>query len=130
MEMWKNLLLIIVSICCLIILITVATRYFKADYKIEELHGSKQLAIGSILDLVYKCYEKNTGKEGSVICYSFEINLDETIISSDIVEKIDSNKISKYQVQADDLGYSGEIVIIYENEIIYVSKVENERISS
>lgn len=128
--MWQNLLLIIVSICCLIILITVAAKYFKADYNIEELHGDKQLAIDSILNLVYKCYEKNTGKKGSVICYRFEINLDETITSSDIVEKIDNNKISKYQVQSENLGYSGEIVIIYEDEIIYVSSVENERISS
>ena len=43
---------------------------------------------------------------------------------------MDNQKIDEDLVEADDLGSSGEIVIIYENQFMYVKKVGYERISS
>jgi hypothetical protein len=130
METWEWILFIIVALAGMAILILVATTYFKTEYSPKEITGDKQLAIGSILDLAYRCYERNEGRRDSVVCYKFNIDLNEEISASDILGQIDSKKIDKELVESDDLGSSGEIVIIYENQFIYIEKVEYERVSS
>jgi len=130
MEMWEWIVLLIASIVGMIVMISIATNYFRTEYIPKEIVGDKELAIDDILRLVYKCYENNEGKKGSVVCYNVEIKVNEEIGSSDILEKIDNKKIDKSQVESDNLGKSGEIVIIYENQIINIKKVENERIST
>lgn len=130
MKMWEWLLFIIAALAGMAILITVATKFFKTPYIPSEISGDKQLAIADILNLVYKCYENNEGRRGSVICYKINLDLDEAILSSDILGGIDSDRIAEYRVESDDLGDSGEIIIRYENEFIYIKKVEHERIST
>jgi len=130
MEMWKNLMLIIVSLGVMTILILVANKYFKINSTPEEIKGYKEDVIDSILDLVYKCYERNAGSKKSVICYQVKINSNEEIMSSDILEKADTLKIDKYLIKSDDLGEIGKIVIIYENEYIYIKRGQYERIST
>jgi hypothetical protein len=80
--------------------------------------------------LTYKCYDENVGSEKSVICYQGKINSNGEILSSSILEKIDTSKIDENRVKPDNLGNSGEIVIRYENQFIYIEKVENERIGT
>jgi len=130
MGMWKNLMLIIASLGVMTILILVANKYLKINSTPEEIKGYKEDVIDSILDLVYKCYERNAGSKKSVICYQVKINSNEEIMSSDILKKTDSSKIDKYQIKSDDLRDTGEIVIIYKNENIYIKSVEHERIST
>ena len=124
------ILLIIVGICGLVVLIIIATTYFKTDYHQEEISGNKQLVIHSISNLVYKCYEKNLGRSDSVICYQFKMNSTGEILSSDMLNGLDSSRIDISKVIVENLGSSGEIIIRYENEIIFIEKVENERISA
>ena len=114
----------------MIIMISVATTYFRTEYVPKELSGDMDIAIDDLLRLIYNCYEENEGKKGSVICYKIEINLDDSINESLIVDKLDEKRIQASQIDSDDLGTSGEIVIIYENQFINIRKVENERISS
>lgn len=128
MKMWEWLLFFIVGIAGMMILITIASNLLRGEYLEKEIKGDRQFVVSSIVNLVYKCYEKNAGRRGSVICYQFSMNSRGEITSSDIEKQIDSSRVDK--VIAEDLGDSGEIVIRYENQIIYIEKVEHERIST
>jgi hypothetical protein len=130
MEIWEWLVLITASLCIVAILIMVANKYFKIDTAQKEINGYKGDVIDSILDMTYKCYETNLGSGKSVICYQGKINSNGEILSSDILGKIDTSKIEKNRVIADNLGNSSEIVIRYENQFVYIEKVENERVGT
>jgi hypothetical protein len=130
METWEWILLLIVGLVIMIVLIGMATNYFRVDKPPEKITGDKYLAIDDILDLVYKCYSNNEGKKESIVCYTVKIEIDDYIFSSDMLEKVNGEKIDKSLVKSDDLGSSGEIVILYQDQSIYIKKVENERIST
>jgi hypothetical protein len=130
MEIWEWLMLIIASIAIVAILILVANKYFRIESVPSEIKGYKEHVIDSILDLVYKCYNQNLGNDKSVICYQGKINSNGEVLSSDILGKVDASKIDKNRIQADNLGNSAEIVIRYEKQIIYIEKVDYERIGT
>jgi len=127
METWI-ILSIIVGIAAMLILISVALNLFGTSYVQEEIEGDKQYVLSSIANLIYDCFEKNEGRSGSVICNQFTMESTEEISSSDRQDLIDLSGISSIEVE--NLGQSAEIIIRYENQVIYVEKVENERISS
>ena len=127
METWI-ILSIIVGIAAMLILISVALNLFGTSYVQEKIEGDKQYVLDYIANRIYDCYEKNEGRSGSVICNQLTIDSTEEILSSDIEDYLDSSRISSIEVE--DLGRSAEIIIRYENQVIYVEKVENERISS
>ncbi len=131
MEMWNKILMIIVAIVCLIVILGVGSKLFREGIReTEDIEGHKSFVVGRILDLVYDCFNANDGKRGSVICEELTINSTETISSSDILDSIDTSKIERSNLEVDDLGKSAEIIIRYENQIIYVQRVENERIGT
>lgn len=130
MEMWEMILLLIVGLVAMVFLIGIATNYFRLEQTPGKITGDKDLAIDDILNLVYKCYSKNEGKKENSVCYTVKIEVNDSISSSDVLEKVDGNKIDKSLVESDELGKSGEIAILYQDQSIYIKKVENERISS
>jgi hypothetical protein len=130
MEIWELILLTIVAFGMMMVLIGIATNYFRVDKTPDIISGDKDLAIDDILNLVYDCYDHNEGKKESVVCYNFNIELDKDVFSSDIIDKVNENKINKSSVYADDLGVSGKIVILYEDQFIHIKKVGYERIST
>ena len=112
----------------MLILVSVALNLFGVKYSLEKIEGSKQYVLSYITNLIYECFEKNRGRRDSVICNRLVINSTEDISSSDIRSYIDTSRVSRIEVE--DLGRSAEIIIRYENQVIYVEKVENERVSS
>ncbi len=132
MEMWNMVLLIFVGIAGALVLISVGVNFWRTNYFQEkiEIKGDKQDVVKSIVNLMYKCFEENTGKKKSIICEQLVVNSTEAILSSDILNYLDLERIDKSKLKADDLGKFAEIIIRYENQIIYVQVVENERIGS
>lgn len=124
----SNLLYFIAGIATILVLIGVALNLWWNSYFQEKIEGDKQYVLSSIANLIYKCFEVNNGRKESVICNQLMIKSTEEINSNDITSYIDPSRVTKIEV--DDLGSSSEIIIRYENEVIYVEKVENERISS
>ena len=127
METWE-ILSIIVGIAAMLILISVALNLFGTEYVQEKIEGDKEYVLSSIADLIYDCFEENKGRRESVICNQLIIDSTDEILSSDIEGYIDSSRVPDIRVE--DLGRSAEIIIRYENQVIYVEKVENERIST
>lgn len=130
METWNQFLLIFVAIAAMAVLIGLAVNYFRINLDQETMiEGDKQFVIGSILRKVYKCYDDNVGRKESVICNEFLINCTQPISSSDITGGIDSSKLENSSLVTVDIASKDEIIIRYENQIVYIEKVEHERIS-
>jgi len=131
MEMWEKILSILVGIVGVLILISIVLNlwpnYPQGKIKIE---GDKQYVVDSIVNLIYDCFEKNKGIKKSVICAQADIKSNEEVFSSDIINSINPSRIDVSKVKVEDLGYSTEIIIRYENQIIYVENVEYEGLST
>lgn len=132
MEMWEKVLWIMVAIAAILILINITLNLLKTidSQKKIKIEGRKEYVVSSIVNLLYKCFEENRGRKESVICSRLIVSSTEDITSSDILNYIDPSRIDRSSVNVEDLGYSTEIIIRYENQIIYVKKVENERIGA
>jgi len=132
MEIWNRILLIFVGIAGALILISVATNFWKTRYPWEtlKLKGSKEYVVEAIVKLIYNCFEENRWKRRSIICRRLFVESEEEILSSDILNSIDMSRMAGSDLRVDDIGYSGEIIIRCENQTIYVEKVEYERIST
>ena len=128
METWSIILSIIIAVTAILILIGVALDLFSTGYVQEKIEGDKEYVLSSIANLIYECFERNEGRKESVICNQLIIDSTEEINSSDRQDLIDLSGI--YSIEVEDLGQSAEIIIRYENQVIYVEKVENERISA
>lgn len=94
-----------------------------------EIKGEKDLVLISISNYVHKCLEENRGKKGSFICFTIYFVSNEEISSTDIKNSLEK-RIDISKLNSEDLGISGEILIRYENGIIYIEKIKYERISS
>lgn len=132
MEILGKVLLIIAGIASMFILISLVYTFLQLKIYPEkiEIRGEKSYVINLLVRHIYDCFEMNVGKRESIICSYVTISSTKDIYSSDIINKLDPTKIEKSRVIASDLGSSGEVVIRYENQNVYVEKVEHERISS
>jgi len=130
-QTWERILFVLVGLISLLVLVSVGNRLFSHYYpKEKRISGSKGFVVDSILNYVYDCYTQNNGKRGSVVCFELSFSSNEEIVPDDFLARLDTSKVPSSQVVVDNLGSSGEIIIRYENEKIYVEKVESERISS
>jgi len=132
MELLEKIIFFVVAIVCILVLIGIAWNFLKiSDSQTEvKIQGDKATIINRITNLIYKCFGDNEGKRVSVICFQVDFKSDGEIYSSDILSKISNSKIDKNNVFVDDLGLSGKIIIRYENQSIYVKRVEIEGTSS
>lgn len=131
-EILGKILFIVAGMVGMFIIISLVLEFVKPNYFQErvKMQGDKQYVVSSIVNSIYECFEHNKGRKESVVCAQAVLDSAEEIFSSDIINGIDSTKVDRSMVRAEDLGFSGEIVIRYEDENIYVEKVEHERISS
>jgi hypothetical protein len=132
MELLEKIIFFVVAVVCILVLIGMAWNFLKIPNSQKEIkiQGDKGEVISKITNLIYNCFEENEGKKTSIICFQVDFISDQEISSSDILNNINPSKIDKENVVADDLGSSGKIIIRYENQFIYVKKVESEGISS
>jgi len=132
METWEIVLTFIAAMAAVLILITVALNFFKINNSQEKIkiEGRKGYVVSSVVNLIYKCFEENRERNESVICSQLIVKSTEDIASTDILNYIDTSRIDTSSLRVGDLGVSAEIIIRYENQIIYVEKVENERIGT
>jgi len=130
MELLEKIIFFVVAIVCILVLIGIAWNLLEIPNSQTEvkIQGDKTTIISKITNLIYKCFEDNVGERASVICFKVDFKSDGEISSSDILNKINNSKIDKNNVVADDLGSSGKIIIRYENQSIYVRKVDSEGI--
>jgi len=120
-----QIIFILVSFSVLILLLSFVS---KIKTKPENsLAGDKAYILNRLSSLAKNCFEKNFGTYKSVICYELNFKCTENVKKDDIINSL---KDLGFKVKADDLGKEGKIVIRYENETIYISKVEYERVSS
>ena len=128
MELLEKIIFLVVAIVCVIVLITMAWNFFKNQPQDGSMtvSGDKKTVVNAITEEIYKCFEKNRDSRLSVVCIKGEFNSTKEINSTDILDKLDASRIDKNNVKADNLGVSGKIIIRYENQFIYVKRVENE----
>ena len=120
--MWNRILLIFAGLVGLLLLFSI-TLNLLPSFKVKKLEGDKSFVIQQILRKSYDCFQKNYPRKESVICDRLTFSSREAIKSSDILESLDTSKLSKASLKAEDLGTNGEIIIRYENGIIYIEKL-------
>jgi len=128
--MLKKIVFILVGIASLLVLISIGVKLFKIGRNEGIIEGEKYYVIRDLLDLAYECFEDNYPRRKSVICNQLKIDSNQEISSSDIIKSINPNKINSSQIETEDLGKTTEIIIRYENQIVYIKKMDHERISS
>lgn len=128
MDLPEQLMWVVVAIVCILVLIAIAWNILKQDNSQGnvKIQGDKKLVISNIINLIYRCFENNAGNEGSVICFRVDFESTENISSSDILNSINPSRLNSNNVKTSDLGSSGKIIIRYENQLIYIKKVESE----
>lgn len=120
---------IIAGIAGALMLILLALKLFPPSFQEESrIEGDKGYVLSSIARLIQECFEKYEGRKESFICSEFYMSSSEEISSSDLLDYIDPTRVGRIRVE--DLGRFGDIIIRYEDGIIYVERVEHERISS
>lgn len=132
MELLEKIIFTVASIISILILIGMAWNFLKIpdSQKEVKIQGDKREIISQITKFVYRCFDDNVNIKTSIVCFQVDFKSDQSISSSDILDNIDQSKLDKKNVVADELGLSGKIIIRYENQSIYVKKVESEGISS
>lgn len=132
MEVLEKIMFVVVAIVCVLIIILMAWNFLKipdSQGKIT-IEGNKTRVINQVTSLIYRCFDENMEKKVSIICSRVDFKSDQEIFSSDILNSINPSRIDKKDVIVEDLGLSGKIIIRYENQSIYVKKVEIEGTSS
>jgi len=129
MSTFKMMIFIIISLWISLIIYTLTSNlwFFRKE---DRIGGSKELIISQVLRLAYSCYEKNFNVRGSVICERMEIVLNEDILASEILSKLDRRKISEDDIFVEDLSANSKIIIRYENGKIFIEEEKYEVISS
>lgn len=123
--MIQRVLLILVAVVGVLVLLSIILGLIKA--KQVKIEGTKTYVLDTLAKLAKSCFERNTPRRASIICFELEFKSDGSISSSEIVERTGREGIPSV---ADNIGDSGKIVIRYENQNIYIEKVKYERISS
>jgi hypothetical protein len=128
MEIFEQIILTVVALVCIIVLISLALNLLKIPKSNGEIkfEGDKTLVLKGVTNLIYKCFEENQQEKSSVICFQADFKSSQNISSSDLLNSINPSRIKKENVIAEDLGDSGKIIIRYENQFVYVKKVEIE----
>jgi hypothetical protein len=128
MEILEKFILVVVALVCMIVLINLAWNLVKVPDSNENIRfeGDKSFVIKGVTNLIYKCFEENQQKKGSIICFEADFKSSQNISSSDLLNSLSSSRIKKENVVAEDLGGSGKIIIRYEDQFVYVKKVEIE----
>jgi len=119
--MWEKILLIFAGLAVMLLLLSL-TLNLTPSFSSTSLEGSKQFIVQQLLKRSYECFQKNYPKKESVICYQFTFNCNEAISAVDLLNSLDTTKLSEDKLKAEDLGTNGKIIIRYENAIIYVEK--------
>jgi hypothetical protein len=128
MEVLEKFIFIIAGIVCLIVLVSIGWNLFKV-YIFQgkmSVYGDKMRVLDYIIPLIYKCFNENKDRRTSIICFKVDFKSNQEILSSDIINNLNPSKIDKKNVVAEDLGFSGKIIIRYENQYVYVKKAEIE----
>jgi len=128
MEILEKFILVVVAVVCMIVLVNLAWNLMKIPSQNQEakFEGSKDLVIKGVTSLIYKCFEENQQEKGSVICFKIDFKSNQNISSSDLLDSLNPSRIKKENVVAEDFGDSGKIIIRYEDQFVYVKKVEIE----
>ena len=128
MEILEKFILVVVALVCMIVLVDMAWNLVKVpdSNKNARFEGDKSFVIKGVTNLIYRCFEENQQEKGSVICFEADFKSSQNISSSDLLNSLSSLRIKKENVVVEDLGDSGKIIIRYENQFVYVKKVEIE----
>lgn len=87
------------------------------------IKGDKRIVIIKIVQKIYECKKQGENKRYSFVCEKIKFESNEEIYANDILNRIDPSKIKKSEIVVEDLGKSGEMIIRFEKNKIYVNKI-------
>jgi hypothetical protein len=128
MEILEKFIFVVVAIVYMIVLVSLAWNILKIPNSNEKIkfEGDNSSVIKGVANLIYRCFDDNQQEKSSVICFEADFKSSQNISSSDLLSSLSPSRIKKENVVAEDLGDSGKIIIRYEDQFVYVKKVEIE----